>query len=73
MKFYIRRAVAAIIITPLVAGLYTLGYATLLLAGARPSTNISDTITVGFEIGAVLALALIFAPQVSRLIDKMEA
>jgi hypothetical protein len=73
MKFYIRRAVAGIILTPVVAGLYTLGYALLVIAGGNPGMNLTSTLATGVQVGVVVSLMLILAPQVSRLIDKMEA
>jgi hypothetical protein len=71
MKFYIRRAIAGIVAIPFVAGAWCFFYLLLLLAGAEPNQSLTETFNNGVLIGSVVALFFTFAPQVSRLLDKL--
>jgi hypothetical protein len=71
MKFYIRRAVAGIIAVPVVAGLYTLAYLWLVIAGAEPTVSSEEVFTNGLWIGGLVAVMLTFSPQVSKFLDRV--
>jgi hypothetical protein len=71
MKFYIRRAVAGVIAVPVVAVAWCAVYFMLLVIGGEPSQTIGETFQNGLLIGWVLAVAFTFAPQFSKLIDKL--
>jgi hypothetical protein len=71
MKFYIRRAVVGIISIPVVAGVYTLAYLWLVIAGAEPTVSSEEVFQNGLGLGVIIALMLTFSPQVSRLIDRI--
>lgn len=73
MKFYIRRAVAGLVIAPLVATAYTLGYSLLVFAGATPTTAFADLwVGNGLFIGITLAVVFVFAPQFMRFVAWLE-
>jgi hypothetical protein len=69
MKFYIRRAVLGVIATPVIAGIYFAGYALLVGAGADPTATPAEVWNNGLMIGAMLAVAFTFFPQV-RMIER---
>lgn len=71
MKFYIRRAVAGTIATPIIAGAYFAFYALLVGAGADPTNTASGVWANGLMMGAVVAIAFTFAPQVLWLEKKI--
>lgn len=67
MKYYIRRAVAGAVATPIVAGIYFVGYAVLVGLGAEPTGTPAEVWNNGIMIGIVSAVMLTFAPQVWKL------
>lgn len=71
MKFYVRRAVVGLVSIPFVAGAWCFIYLAFLLAGGEPTQTISETFDNGLYIGITLAIAFTFAPQISRLLDKV--
>lgn len=71
MKFYIRRAVVGVLAVPLVAGVYTLIYIALLVAGAEPSAGIVEVFQNGIGLGVIVAVMFTFSPQVSRLLNRI--
>lgn len=71
MKFYIRRAIAGAIATPVIAGIYFAGYALLVGAGASPTNTAQGVWENGLWFGAFLAVAFIFAPQLLKLEAKI--
>jgi len=71
MKYFIRRAIVGVISIPFVAGAYVFLYLLLLLAGAEPSLNLEGAFDNGLLIGFVIALAITFQPQFSKLLDKL--
>lgn len=71
MKFYIRRAVAGVIAVPVVAVAWTAVYFMLLVIGGEPQQTIGETFQNGLFLGGVVAVALTFAPQFIKLIDKI--
>ena len=71
MKFYIRRAVVGIIAVPVVAGVCTLAYLWLVIAGAEPNVSSVEVFQNGLGLGVILAVMLTFSPQVSRLLDRI--
>ena len=64
MKFYIRRAVLGIIATPVIAGIYFVGYAVLVGLGAEPTSTPQGVWENGLFMGGTLGVAFIFAPQI---------
>lgn len=68
MKFYIRRAVAGAVATPIVAGAYFIGYAVLVGLGAEPTDTPQGVWNSGIFFGVVLAVMLTFYPQVRKLV-----
>jgi len=73
MKFVIRRLIAGVIAIPVVAGTYTAFYLFLILAGGEPTMTLTETFNTGVNIAITLAIALVFYPQISRLLDKVLA
>jgi hypothetical protein len=71
MKFFIRRAIVGVISIPFVAGAWVFLYLLLLLAGAEPGQNLTETFNNGVLIGVVVALAITFQPQFSKFLDKI--
>ena len=71
MKFYIRRAVAGILAIPFVAGIYTLVYVALVVAGAEPSLGIVGVFQNGIGLGVIVAVMFTFSPQVSKLLARI--
>lgn len=71
MKYYIRRAFVGIISIPVVAGLYTLGYLWLVIAGGEPNATSEEVFTNGLWIGGLVAILFTFSPQVSKFLDKI--
>ena len=68
MKFYIRRAILGAIATPIVAGVYFIGYALLVGLGAEPTATPRGVWDNGIFIGVILAVMLTFYPQVRKLV-----
>lgn len=71
MKFVIRRAVVGILSIPVVAGVYTLGYLWLVIAGAEPTASSVEVFNNGIWLGILVAVMLTFAPQVSKVINRV--
>jgi hypothetical protein len=71
MKFVIRRAVAGLLLVPVVAGLYVAGYVVLGLLGAGMSITLDEVWANGLLIGFVCAVAFAFATQLDRLAYKI--
>jgi hypothetical protein len=71
MKFVIRRAVAGLLLMPVVAGLYVAGYVVLGLLGAGMSISFDEVWANGLLIGSVCAIAFAFATQLDRLAYKI--
>lgn len=67
MKFYIRRAVAGAVATPIIAGAYFVVYALLVGAGADPTNTPAGVWANGLMIGTIVAVAFTFAPQILAL------
>ncbi len=73
MKFAIRRLIAGVIAIPVVAGTYLALYLFILLAGAEPSDTVENVFFAGVKIGITLAVALVFYPQIAKVLDKVLA
>lgn len=71
MKFYIRRAVAGVIVVPVVAGLYTFAYLWLIIAGAEPTVSSEEVFNNGLWLGGLVAVMLTFSPQVSKFLNRV--
>lgn len=71
MKFYIRRAVAGIVAMPVIAGTYFVGYLALVGFGAESGLFPVEAWNNGILIGAVCAVALVFAPNLDKFISKI--
>ena len=70
-KFIIRRAIVGIIAIPLVAGVYTLGYALLVGLGAQPTNSLEGVWNIGFQIGITVAIAFAFAKQILNYTENV--
>jgi hypothetical protein len=73
MKFAIRRLIAGVIAIPVVAGTYTAFYLFVILLGGDPSMNLTETFSTGINIAITLAIALVFYPQIAKVLDKVLA
>jgi hypothetical protein len=73
MKFVIRRAVIAVIASPVVAGAYVLGYAVLVGLGAGAGISVNEAWVNGFEIAGAVALVFTFSSQLNKALDKVGA
>jgi hypothetical protein len=71
MKFYIRRAIAGVIATPLIAGAYFVGYALLVGAGADPTNTPAGVWANGLMIGTIVAVMFTFLPQVDSILARI--
>jgi hypothetical protein len=71
MKFYIRRAVFGLVSIPFVAGAWCFIYLAMLMVGAEPNQSLTDTYNNGLLIASTLAVAFTFAPQFSKLLDRL--
>lgn len=73
MKFYVRRAIAGLVIAPVVATIYTLAYVALVFAGGIPTTAFADLWAGnGLYLGTTLAVLFVFAPQFMRFVAWLE-
>lgn len=71
MKFYIRRAVAGIVLSPVVAFAYVVGYAILVGAGAGATSTVSQAWGNGLVLGGIVAVLFTFLPQVNKVFEKL--
>lgn len=71
MKFYIRRAVAGMIVMPVIAGAYFVGYLALVGIGSQSGLFPQEAWNNGLLIGSVCAVALVFAPKLDKFISKI--
>lgn len=71
LKFYIRRAVVGLISIPFVAGAWCFTYLALIVLGGEPQQTIDETFDNGLTIGWILAVMFTFAPQVSKLMNRI--
>lgn len=55
-KYVFRRALVGVVITPLVAFTYLVGYATLVGAGAEPTSTPSEVWNNGLMIGVIISV-----------------
>lgn len=67
MKYVMRRLLAGVILTPIVALAYSALYAYLVLIGGEPTSSPSEVFATGIGIGVVCALAL----QIPSLMKKL--
>jgi len=70
-KFIIRRAIVGIIAIPLVAGVYTLGYALLIALGAQPNNSLEGVWNIGLQIGVSTAVIFAFARQIMHYAENV--
>ena len=71
MKFYIRRAVAGVILSPVVALAYVIGCAVLIGLGAGASFTVGQAWANGFWLGGIVAVLFTFLPQVNKVFEKL--
>lgn len=69
MKFVIRRAVAGVVITPLVACGWVFAYASLILIGGEPSASVGEVFTSGLWLGGLLSV-LFVGNSIWKLVRK---
>lgn len=70
MKYLIRRLIASVIVMPLIGGAYLFAIFTLVLMGFD-SLSLTDAYSNAILIGIVSGLAFVFAPQISKTLDKV--
>lgn len=73
MKYVIRRAVFATIVSPLVAGAYVLGYAVLVGLGASAGISVVEAWGNGWLLAVSVGLVFTFSPQLNTALDKIGA
>lgn len=61
MKFYFRRALAGVIVVPMVALMYVVGVAVLIAFGATPTFSVDDAWATGLMLGIVTECVLLFS------------
>ena len=66
MKFAIRRLLASVILTPAVAGLYFVIYASLVGLGANPTATPSEVWTNGLWLGVAVSLWFVISALVKK-------
>ena len=69
MKFVIRRVIASIALTPMIAGAYVLGYATLIGLGSAPTTDVTGAWANGLALGFAVSVVLIFWEKIETLMN----
>lgn len=72
MNYRIRRIVAGAFVAPIVASAYFMFVMALVLAGAK-GLSVSQAIANGLLFGIVASLLLVFAPEVSKVLDRVLA
>jgi hypothetical protein len=72
IKFVIRRAVLGVVIVPAVAGIYFVGYAVLIGAGAGANAMPSEVWNNGLALGVGVTLALMFWETIDRVLGITE-
>lgn len=70
MKYVIRRAIASVVVAPVIATAYVLGYAVLVGLGATPSVNVSDAWNNGWLIAVAVGIVFTFWTQVESLAER---
>ena len=68
MKFVIRRAVASIVLTPLVACGWVFIYASLILIGGEPTSTIGEVFITGLWFG--VAVSVMFVADAWKWVNK---
>jgi len=66
MKYVIRRAVASVILSPLVVLAYGIFYAVLVGFGAQPGTDVEGVVANGWLIAFGVGVAFTFWTQLSK-------
>ena len=66
MKFVIRRAVASVVLTPLVAVGWVFVYASLILIGGEPTATIGEVFITGLWLGG--AVSVMFVADAWKLV-----
>lgn len=61
MKYRIRRLVAGVIATPVIAGVYFVGYVMLVGLGATPNATPIEVWNNGLWLGAFMTVCFVFA------------
>jgi ABC-type sulfate transport system permease component len=69
-RFVIRRAVAGVVIAPVVAGLYVVGVALLVGLGATASVDSGEAWGIGWLYGIASALVFVVFPLVEKVVNK---
>jgi len=73
MKFVIRRAVAGVLLMPVVAGLYVAVYAVLVGAGANPTADFTAVVGNAVVIGWAFVVVFAFWTQIQKFAEKVGA
>ena len=73
MKFVIRRAVASVVLAPVVAGAYVLGCAILIGLGAGASFTSAEAWSNGWLVAGAFAIVFTFSAQLNKVLDKVGA
>ena len=71
MKYIIRRAIVGALAVPVIAGIYTLGYALLVGAGAQATATASMVWDNGIVLGIASAIIFAFYPQIAKRVDSL--
>jgi len=72
IKYIIRRAILGIVIVPATAGIYFVGYAGLVGAGATPTATAPEVWNNGLMLGIVATLVLMFWELIDKAYDKFD-
>jgi hypothetical protein len=71
VKFVVRRMLVGIVASPLVAGVYAVGYVALALVAGDALPSLSSIVANGFLVASVVAVAFGFFTQVDKFISKI--
>lgn len=71
-KYEIRRAIASIVLSPVVASIYVFGYALLVGLGAEPTTDIAGAWSNGYLIAFLSGIAFTFYGKISALLERLD-
>jgi hypothetical protein len=70
-KYTFRRLLAGVVIVPVVAVAWFLGYAVLVGLGAEPTDTPQGVFGSGLMLGVIATLVLAFWEQINALFDKL--
>jgi len=72
MKYVIRRAIASVVLSPVVVIAYVIFYAVLVGLGAQPGNNVEEVVANGWLLAFGVGVAFTFWTQIQRLVSGVK-